>query len=613
MPTGYAGEGKRYSKKLGRWLKAEKEKTFDYDTVNRDSASLLISFFRWYPDYLADMLRSPNARYRLEFPQRIMMRVIARYRNVYITGCRGLTKTYVMLLSKMIEGVLFPGEIMRYVAPAQQQAAKLAAQTFQQIEKDYPILADMWHRRNDREGMFRITTDYGSEFTMYAPRGDNCSQVIAEEAAQEGKESFDMEKFEMDILPTCRIERDVNQKRDPVHINLKTGFISNASTRQNRAYTKYRYEALRDMLYGEPYEGYAIDMSWISALVGGIRSISYFRKMKASLSAENWMREMCSRYMGSIDNPMLSDEILSRSKKLMTMEDRHCGDPNVIYIVAHDVSYEEGQKNAKCADVVWKLTRFSTPSKRDKYLKQAVWVNSYPPPKTEAIQASMIRVLWYRFCMSGGETTYLVVDARSVGKTVVQELMKPSGDGIPNLCCYRHMAYTDIEQPDALPVIYPLKANTRGGTDEDGAMIDYARREWEQGNVEILTANVMDGVESYKLFHGIKDDFQDAKIAVPYKQTEGMCQEIQNLKTEVSGVSLKEKRKSAAIQRDRWSAAKYGLRMAALLEELLVKETYRAKSSWSEAIETFEKHPAVVSGPVSAGERARLLSLRERF
>ena len=86
MPTGYAGEGKRYSKKLGRWLKAEKEKTFDYDTVNRDSASLLISFFRWYPDYLADMLRSPNARYRLEFPQRIMMRVIARYRNVYITG-----------------------------------------------------------------------------------------------------------------------------------------------------------------------------------------------------------------------------------------------------------------------------------------------------------------------------------------------------------------------------------------------------------------------------------------------------------------------------------------------------------------------------------------------
>ena len=126
MPTGYAGEGKRYSKKLGRWLKAEKEKTFDYDTVNRDSAGLLISFFRWYPDYLADMLRSPNARYRLEFPQRMMMRVIARYRNVYITGCRGLTKTYVMLLSKMIEGVLFPGEIMRYVAPAQQQAAKLA-------------------------------------------------------------------------------------------------------------------------------------------------------------------------------------------------------------------------------------------------------------------------------------------------------------------------------------------------------------------------------------------------------------------------------------------------------------------------------------------------------
>lgn len=614
MPTGYAGEGKRYSRKLGRWLKAERTRTFDYDAVDRESACFLVSFFRWYPDYLADLLRSPAARYRLELPQRIMMRVIARYRNVYITGPRGVTKTYVIILSKMIEGLLFPGELMRYVAPAQVQAAKLAAQAYRQIEKDYPLLAGMWHRLNDREAMFRIGTDYGSEFTMYAPRGDNCMQVVAEEAAQEGKDGFDMQKFEADILPTVRMERFLNRRRDPVHINLKNNFISNASTRQNRAYTKYRHEALRDMLRGGPYEGYALDMSWVTSLIGGIRSIGYIRNMRASLSADNWLREMCGRYVGSSDNPMLSDEILSRSKRLMVMEDRHCGDPNAIYIVAHDVSYEEGQKNARCADVVWKLTRYESAVKRDKYRKQAVWVDSYPPPPTEAIQASALRALWYRYCLTGGQTTYLVVDARSVGKTVVQELMKPAGDGVPNLCCYRHMAYTDIEQPGALPVIYPVKASTRGGVDEDGFMIDYARREWEQGNVELLTANIADGVEAYRLAHGVRDDFQDARIAAPYRQTEGLCQEIQNLRTEVSGVSLKERRKSAAIQRDRWSAAKYGLRMAALLEETLVRETYRARSSWSEVIGALEQGGAPLPpSPAQTGERSRLLSLRKRL
>ena len=86
---------------------------------------------------------------------------------------------------------------MRYAAPNQKQAASLAAQAHHEVERNYPILGTIWKIKNDRSDMFRMETNYGSEFGMYSPRGDNSSQTIAEEMAQEGSkdDTFDMEKY----------------------------------------------------------------------------------------------------------------------------------------------------------------------------------------------------------------------------------------------------------------------------------------------------------------------------------------------------------------------------------------------------------------------------------
>lgn len=615
MPTGYySGQGKHFNKKLGRWETKKKEQAIDYDTIDKKAWGLLISFFRFYPDYFLDMIRDKNAPFGLELPQRLMFRIQARYQTTYITGARGITKTFVAVGSKLHDGEFYPGDTTRYYAPSQKQSARLASQAFASLEKCYPILTKCWSVNNDRADMFKITTPYGSEFTMYAPRGDNFSSVVGEEMAQEGEDGFDFNEFEAEVKKGHRLTRLIHGKKDRTRIQLKQNFISNASSRLNKAYTTYRATALKLMVYGDKYDGFCMDISWKSALLCNLRDIAYYKKEKATSSAEVWQREMEVRYTGAGDNPMLADEILSKSRKLKVMENRHCGDDNCIYVVAHDVSYEEGQKNAKCADVVWKCTRYEIPTKRDKFKKQAVWVDSYPPPKTEALQAEKLKNLWARFCKNGAQPTYIVVDARAVGKTVVQELMKPTYDGLPTLCCFEHCAYTDIEQPESLPVIYPLKATRAGGTDDEGQMIRYLQREWEQGNIEILIGNVLDGVEAYKDFHGIKDNYSDGKIAQPYKQTEGWCEEMQNLKVKPTGTSIKEERKSRAKQRDRHSAGKYGLRFISLLEDKLVAEKYKPKSSWAQAIEKFTTgngNTAVM--PTNTSDiRTHLLSLRKR-
>ncbi len=571
----------------------------------------MISFFRWFPDIFADICRDPNSTYKLELPQRMMMRIDAVFKDNYITGCRGLTKTYTKILSKMIKGILYPGEIMRYNAPNQKQAAALATQAFHQIEKDYPIIAMHWQVKNDRTDMFRIATAYGSELTMYTPRGDNCADTVAEEIGQEGEDGFDMEKYEKDILPTCRIERMVNQESDRAHINSQHSHISNACSKQNRAYTVHRASVIKEMMYGDPYDGIAMDFPWEVALIGNLRGINYIKDMKAKLSQNDWLREMCARYVGEGENPMISDDLLTKSRKLMAMEDRHCGKTEPIYVVSHDVSYVDDKKNAKCADIVLKLTPYTEQYKRDKYRKQVVYADNYPPPKTAYLQAQRIKELWLRYCLNGAQTTYLVVDTWQYGTEVVEELMKPSADGTPPLCCVNHMAFTEIEQPDALPVIYPMKAGSRGTNDADGEMIKYAQIEFEQGNVELLTSSVLDGIEAYRNYHGIRDNFADGKIAMPYKQTDLLCQQIANLRTKVSGVTLKEERKSKSIQRDLWSALKYALRMAQILEADLKKDKYKPRSDWDSVIESFSQgHVANVAR--NGNTRSNLLSLRRR-
>ena len=88
------------------------------------------------------------------------------------------------------------------------------------------------------------------------------------------------------------------------------------------------------------------------------------------------------------------------------MELRHCGNPGCIYVVAYDVSYEDGARNAKCATAVWKLTPQKEFIKWDRYKKDLVYVCDSPPTES-VLQAKYLKEMWSRYCLPGGETTYI--------------------------------------------------------------------------------------------------------------------------------------------------------------------------------------------------------------
>lgn len=578
----------------------------NYDNLG-DGWIFLISFMRWYPDFLLDLLRSEDADYTLTIIQRIIIRAKARYQYCDITGCRGLTKSYCSIVEEMAEMCFYPRIRSAYFGPSYKQTAKIASQIFKQIKKDYPIFAEHFAVLADSSDRFELeTVTTHSNLAITAFRGNTVAKVVAEEVAQENPPRFDENDYKTVVLPAIRQLYMVKGRKDPVYIAFKQHTITSAGRRQNFSYeTRTRHYTM--MMRGE--SAFVIDIPFDVPLLAQMRPVSWAESLRTELTPDEWAREMESRYTGMDQNSLIPDTTLTESRCLLTMEEHHCckdynnklHPDDVFYIIGYDVSYADGAANAKCAIVVVKCTKFDDYMKRDKYLKQVVWVND-SPPKNAMEQAARLKQIWYRYCYEG-HTAYIALDAWQYGSSVLQSLMMDLGDGLSPLCTYNHTTYTEYELEGALPVVYPVKAGGVGTTDPDSDMIRNAEIQFDNHNVELLTSNFQDGIDAYKQLHRIKDDKYDYAIYMPYKKTNELVGQIQNLKKVMGASGASEKRISKKIQRDSWSALKYALRLAQILERTyLVKRQYT--SDWDEMLKKYQndagnslgKYPTVVSG-----------------
>lgn len=606
MPTRRGG--KVWTAEIG-WIKKKETEERDYAGFCDDSWALLMSFFRWYPDILLDVFRSDDAKYELPLIHRVILRADARYQFTDVTGSRGLGKTTTVMQYGCVQGALWPGQKTVYTGPSYKQQAALAKAAFADFTNDYPTLAGQWKIESEGKDSWSITTQFGSELGINTSRGRNFHDVTAEEVAQEENPPFDADTYKTITLYAVRLVHMVNGKRDPTSIPYRQRTITSAGRRQSFAFEN-RKNHFKAMMKGQ--SAFVVDIPWQVVVLNGIRPIEWALQRKEETTPDKWLREMESIYTGSDKNPIVRDDVLYESRKIHVMEEHHCckdkdcklKPEDVIYIVGYDVSFEAGKNNARCAAVVVKLTKQHEPLKRDKYLKQVVYVDDWPPPEASMMQAQKIKQLWHQFCYEGSET-YIVVDANSYGKSVVENLMMDLGDGLAPLGTIYHDMYTELELPGAVPVIYPLKASGLTGRDPDSDMVRYAEMQFENRNVQLLVSNRNAGVEAYKRYHRIKGDQLDYEIDRPYRKTAELIGQIQNLKKVPTGSGVKEKRINNRIQRDTWSALKYALRLAERLElqNLIIPER---KSEWEEFFNTFDKRPITTNVPGGSAALGRL-------
>lgn len=547
-----------------------------------------IAYWRHYPDKFLDCMEAPDADFSLNILQRIYLRAKARYKNCFITATRGSTKSYISQLSDLAEAVLYPGKWMAMVAPSKEQSSNIASETYDRIRKNYPRLCLEFEKVSNQKDVFTVSLPCGGKYRTAAvqnsARGGNDTDITVEEVGQTGGGAVFNEKlFVSAFLPRVRMKRFINNRVDPNERRQRKGYVTSASSKQTYAYRVMR-RIFKKMAQGDP-DNIVLGNAWEATVMLGLKTIQEISEYYADSTLLDFYREYESVWTGTTADSLVTDEMLSRCRKVKHAEFAHCGKENVRYVVAFDIAREEGQQNAESAIVVIKETRMTpkeNASPTPKYWKDVVYIESFVGAD-HTTQARRVKQVYASFCppLDDGdyEDTILVIDANGYGMAVRDELMKDLQDGIAPFAPINDPdgKLNDQIQPGAIRTMYCMKADTHDDPESD--MVVYYETEFQHGRVRLLIGE-NEGLEEYKKHVHAKDDSHDQEYVVPYKNTEKLCEQISNLKIKGEGQNRREARIHKSIPRDIHSALKYALRMSQHREIQDAKNLAEQTNEW---------------------------------
>ena len=211
-----------------------------YDGMANKAGALLITYWRLYPDRMMAFFEAEKPDFKLALIQVMMLRAECRYKENFMTGGRGLTKSYVGYGGCICKGSLYPGVKLPYFGPTLKQTASIISAIHRQVAKNYPLLVDSWEVQYDAGERFAVHTkaskkELQSQIDVDMMRGTSANAVFAEEVAQQERgEGFDHEKFRAAVLPAVRLQRLVDGKLDPMFPHCQKVYVTSAGRQQKK-------------------------------------------------------------------------------------------------------------------------------------------------------------------------------------------------------------------------------------------------------------------------------------------------------------------------------------------------------------------------------------------
>ena len=531
----------------------------------------LCSYFRYYPDRFLDYISGDEPRIELYFYQRVYLRIMMRYRKVFLTATRGTSKSFLQNLAFVLKCIMYPRTRLFCCAPGKEQAAKITADCLNDIFEFYPLLRNEVKTFVENKDYTKLIFYNGSKYDVVqmrdTTRGGRRFGGAIEEIADE--------KFDGDILNSVVIPLMANDrtamcnKIDPNEIHKCEIYLTTAGTQQQFGYQKLR-EVYQDMIDGK--SAFCLGNSYELPCLHGQLDIDFIEELRESptYSIMDFMREYQSIWTGSSSGSLVSDEKLKKSRVVGVAEWEHCGDNKVEYCLAYDVSRNEGDENALSCLVVIKLT----PKDNGDYVKEVVNIFSMEG-QHDTWQAKFLKQKVKEF-----KARILVVDANGLGSGVVDQLILDLNDGNPPYKVVNDDKgiWTKYESDNGIPMVFALKAQNKDTRNSD--MINHFMQVFNKLNVGLLKSK-HEGIKELekKLKRRIKESEELANAEIPYILTDNLCEEIMNLTYKQAGAETKIERVSRAIPKDKFSALLYGLYWV-YLEEKKNKISKKQKFNW---------------------------------
>ena len=549
--------------------------TNKYLTKYEEDLKKWIDLFTAYPDYYLDIISPVDSEFKLFFYQRLTLRALMRYRDIFITAPRAFSKSFITILAFFLQCIFIPGRKVFICANTKQQAAQITKEKLYEIYDHWPLLRKEVLGNELKE----YPGNFGKDYVQLRFRNSSILDVVlAGDTARGGRrhgglidEIRDADEGAINnvVLPFVNVSRrlpdnTVNQEE----INQQIIATTSAGAK-----TSFAYDRLIDTFENaiiDPQHAFVLGCDWRIPAMHGLIDKQYINKLKMSPSynAESFATEYMSLWQGSSEEAWFSYDKLTKYRKLKNPERREIKREGVeqFYLISVDVGRISDQ-TAVCV--------FRVNISKDKYyatLVNLVVLGRTPQTKPFTIQAMDLKQLILAY-----NPKEVVIDTNGLGVGLADEMIKDqydeNGKLLPAFGFSNDDNYKKIQPKNAPIILYGIKANGPLNSKIHGNC--YSRI--NSGLVRFLIKEQEAKVALLATKVGQKMSTEDrVKRLMPHEMTTRLFEEMSNLRLKRTGASLDIvlERINSRFPKDKYSAFSYGLWRIKELEE----EHYKRKS-----------------------------------
>lgn len=541
----------------------------NYLEKNMEKIGNVMSIFSAYPDIYLDIIKPQDSSFTLFFYQRITLRALMRFKDVFGTAPRAFSKSFITILAMILQCIFIPGTKRFICAPNKTQAAQIAKEKIVEIYDRWPLL-----RKEVLGGEISDTPgNFGKDYVTLKFRNGSQFDVVGALDSQRGgrrhggliDEVRDHDETPINevVLPLLNVSRrlpdnTVNEKEP----NQQRIFMTSAGVKTSFAYDLLIDDFIDSIIH--PKSTFVFGCDYRVPVIHGLLDKTYINKLKTSSSfkEESFAREYASLWSGSSEEAWFNFDKLTKYRKIKNPETsaKFRANSNQFYLLSVDV----GRLNDQTVCCVFRVNV----SGEGKYF--ATLVNLYVLGRQAETKTFNQQVIELKRIIKKFNPLEVVIDTNGLGIGFADEMIREQVDEFGNI--YEPLGFKNDEdflkvQPkDAMCILYGIKANGplnskihgNAYTRINSGLVRFLIKEQEAKNA-LLSTKVGQKMT-------VKQRIQRL---MPHEMTTKLFEEMANLRLRRTGASLDIvlEQINPRYPKDKYSAFAYGLWRIKELEE----------------------------------------------
>lgn len=377
-----------------------------------------LSWARFYPDLLLDLIKPEKGGVKLHLDQRIFLRCIMRFVSLYGVFPRGYGKTFIEVLAGFLCCILFPNITIALTAQTKSNASQLLKDKYEEIIRYFPLLKNEVIKTNFSKDEASITFLNGSVYDILAnaqsSKGQRRRRIAIEESALLNNELF------LDALAPIvvigRLTAGDLSVVNPEELNRQINFFTTSGFRGSDEYMRSlrMLDNMRE-LKGEIVLG----SDWrLGCWYGRGSTKEQILQDKQRDSHVSFAQNYESKWVGCTEDSLVDVNNLLDCRSLSEPE-FECKE-GCEYVIGVDVARSQKTSNNRSSASVIKILRNKDGTVKELHLVNLFLISNALTFEAQAVEVKKIKKAYKAKCV--------VIDGNGLGSGLTDALLKSNLD-----------------------------------------------------------------------------------------------------------------------------------------------------------------------------------------